>query len=158
MTHNPWKIYVNDENSYSVYIDHPSEGYWFNSRAEAENFQRALADENIDPMTAYARLQEKAIMRNDECTYVIENDIIISPGKFEGETYDVPNWWEQVIEGNHNEEHQIGNLTWYIFIFTDEDKIDFPAYAEDYGIALCEDDQGFVHSAVLRIANDIYEL
>jgi hypothetical protein len=90
--------------------------------------------------------------------YVVENNIIVSPGKFEGETSDVPIWWEQVLEGNYDEEHQIGNLTWYIFIFTDEDKADFPAYAEDFGIALTEDDLGFVHAAILRIESDIYEL
>lgn len=155
MTHNPWKIYETGD-SFSVYLDgDPAEGFWFSSIADAENFRSMLADENIDPITAYARLQEKATMRN---TYVIENDIIVSPGKFEGETYDVPNWWDQVLEGNYDREIEIGSLTWYIFIFTTEDKAEYPAYAEDFGIALTEDSMGFVHAAILRIESDIYEL
>lgn len=96
-------------------------------------------------------------MRN-EYEYVVENNIIVSPGKFQGETSDIPGWWEQVIEGNHDREIEIGTNLWSIFVFTEEDKIDMPAYAEDYGIALCEDDQGFVHSAILRIVEDIFEL
>ena len=96
-------------------------------------------------------------MRN-EYELVVKNGIIVSPGKFQGETSDIPVWWEQVIEGNHDQEIEIGSLIWHIFIFTDEDKIDMPEYAEDYGIALCEDDQGFVHSAILRIEDDIFEL
>lgn len=96
-------------------------------------------------------------MRN-EYEFVTENGIIVSPGKFQGETSDVPIWWEQVLNCNYDLEVEIGSLTWYIFIFTDEDKIDFPAYAEAYGIALCEDSLGFIHSTILRIKDDIREL
>ena len=59
MTHNSsldWKVYDNGENSFSVYYDHPSEGFWFRDRAEAENFRRTLANPDIDPMTAYWKL------------------------------------------------------------------------------------------------------
>ena len=96
-------------------------------------------------------------MRN-EYEYVVENNIIVSPGKFQGETSDVPTWWEQVLQGNYDREIEIGSLIWYVFVFTDEDKIDMPEYAEDYGIALCEDSLGFIHSAILRIEGDIFEL
>ena len=60
MTHNTgleWKIYVG-ENEISVYIDDPSEGFWFRSIAEAEQFRRTLANPDIDPMTAYWKLAE----------------------------------------------------------------------------------------------------
>ena len=58
MTHNTgldWKIYVNGENSFSVYYDHPSEGFWFRNYADAEQFRHTLAnDPNLDPFTVFA--------------------------------------------------------------------------------------------------------
>lgn len=51
-----WKIYVNDENSYSVYYDCPEEGYWFSDRNKAEQFRLTLANPDTDPMTAYWKL------------------------------------------------------------------------------------------------------
>lgn len=59
MTHNTgldWKIYETGD-SFSVFYDSPSEGFWFNNRAEAENFRSAIADNpNLDPFVAYWKL------------------------------------------------------------------------------------------------------
>ena len=87
--------------------------------------------------------------------YEVKNHVIVSPGKFEGEADYIPDFWGRSLDGEHDREIEIGTNTWYIFVFTDVEKLVFP---DDYGIALCEDDQGFVHSAILRIEDDIFEL
>ena len=91
-------------------------------------------------------------MYND---YEVKNHIIVSPGKFQGEAAYVPGFWQKTLDGDHDREIMIGSNLWFIFIFTDTEKLIF---GEDYGIALCEDEQGFVHSAILRIEDDIFEL
>lgn len=57
MAHNSldWKVYAAGENSFSVYCDHPTEGFWFRNLTEAAQFQATLAnDPNLDPPTVYA--------------------------------------------------------------------------------------------------------
>ena len=74
------------------------------------------------------------------------NNIITSPGKYEGEYYFVPDLW--INEGLDEEIHlNDGTVVGLIKFDTDEDLVKrFPELSQWYGIQLCESDNGFVHT------------
>lgn len=71
---------------------------------------------------------------------------IRSLGKFQSEPAYTPYFWEQFLDGMSDEDID-GHL---FFIVTDEDKAEFPELADVYGIALHENNTGFVDSYRLK--------
>lgn len=71
---------------------------------------------------------------------------IVSLGKFQSEPAYTPYFWDQFLDGASDEDID-GHL---FFIVTDEDKAEFPELADVYGIALHENNTGFVDSYRLK--------
>ena len=81
--------------------------------------------------------------------YTVENGVIRSPGKFEGERVYVPYFWDLVLEGLADKDDDMG-LT---FVVTEEDLSEFPELPEDgYALGtklyLYQRDDGFVFRSV----------
>lgn len=70
---------------------------------------------------------------------------ITSPGKFEGEETYVPYFWNQVLDGFHEEVGR-GDSSVARIEISDEDRQKFPALGNAKYILLEESDQGFVYS------------
>jgi hypothetical protein len=78
------------------------------------------------------------------------NSRIRSLGKFQSEPAYTPYFWEQFLDGCSDEDVD-GNL---FFIVTPEDREQFPELADVYGIALHENNTGFVDSYRLKTQKD----
>jgi hypothetical protein len=72
--------------------------------------------------------------------------IIRTPGKFEGHMLYVPYFWNMVLEGYGYEVYDEYNVPITFLEITKEDKKKFPEIRGVYGIALWEDDYGFVNT------------
>jgi hypothetical protein len=75
---------------------------------------------------------------------------IHSLGKFQSEPAYTPYFWEQFLDGMADEDTN-GSL---FFIITDADKTEFPELKDVYGIALLENNTGFVDSYRLNTQKD----
>jgi len=75
-----------------------------------------------------------------ETSYRVENGVIRSPGKFEGEPVYVPYFWQFYLEGGA-EDDDGETLTFHV---TDEDRAMFPELANVRHVFLWESDDGFV--------------
>ena len=81
--------------------------------------------------------------------YRVENDIIRSPGKFEGAHFSAPYFYDDSMNGCWNDVFADGpedEETPLLFVWTEvseEDREQFPMIAEKY-VKLFESDQGFV--------------
>jgi hypothetical protein len=76
-----------------------------------------------------------------QCQYKVENGIIRSPGKFEGEAEYVPYFWDSVMEGGGDFEARGDIIGCYI---TPEEKLRFPTLRRRRTVKLYERDDGFV--------------
>jgi len=74
------------------------------------------------------------------------NSRIRTLGKFQSEPAYTPYFWEQFLDGCADE-YVHGSL---FFIVSDEDRVQFPELADVYGIALSENNSGFVDSYRLK--------
>lgn len=78
-----------------------------------------------------------------EATYKIQNGIIMSPGKFEGEPIYAPYFWDLVMDGGADETEDDGD----IFRISAEDRREFPEIDRDTTtIRIWEDGNGFVYT------------
>lgn len=77
-------------------------------------------------------------------SYDVENGIIVSPGKFEGEPAYVPYFWELGLDGMADEDHTDEGGTVYRFNIETDDRIFFPELVKYQRIELRESEQGFV--------------
>ena len=78
--------------------------------------------------------------------YHVENGIIQSPGKFEGEMLYAPYFYDHWLNGGSDEDHENDSGCFVsVFFISDEDVREFPELAEVREIRLWEDDSGFVH-------------
>lgn len=76
--------------------------------------------------------------------YTIDDQMVIrDPGKFEGEMYYVPDFWQRGLEGFSD--NDTGGV--FFFVLGDEDKAPWPELKDVYGLALEESDTGFVSAA-----------
>lgn len=82
-------------------------------------------------------------MRRSEIltTYLIQNERIVSPGKFEQEALYVPYFWDKGLDGWADAEADNGD---FIFIVMPEDAVEFPELRAKKAVRLHEDEQGFV--------------
>jgi len=78
--------------------------------------------------------------------YKIDRDygIISTPGKFKGEMYFVPYFWDMALEGDFDED--TGEI--FTFHITPSDRAFIPDLKGAKKIELYEDGQGFIHSEV----------
>lgn len=74
-----------------------------------------------------------------------ENGAIITPGKFEGEHVSVPGLWESALNGDA-EMFQDNDTSIYFLVLTYSDLEIFPDLKDRYGVALYEDERGFVYA------------
>ena len=75
-----------------------------------------------------------------QCPYTLENGVIRSPGKFEGEAEYVPYFWESMLDGGPDFEN--GRVMGaYI---TPEERKRFPALRKRRTVKLFEREDGFV--------------
>ena len=84
-----------------------------------------------------------------ESTYKIEDGIILSPGKFEGEAVFVPVFWAGVLDGGEDDTeglYEDGDGLVSVIELTDTDRAAWPELGITRILKLWEDDQGFVHS------------
>jgi hypothetical protein len=87
--------------------------------------------------------REKGTMtRQDiDTTYKIRTDgRIATPGKFEGEPIYAPTFWDCALNGEYSED--VNGV--FFFQLDDTDREVFPELSDVAGIALEENDQGFV--------------
>jgi len=84
--------------------------------------------------------------------------IIQSPGKFESHMLYVPYFWDMVLEGFYDEElfDEYDRPVSFIKI-REEDLEEFPELESIYGIALWEDDYGFVNSIEFKTEKEYRE-
>lgn len=75
-----------------------------------------------------------------ESQYKVENGIIRSPGKFEGEPVYAPYFWEALLDGMADKDD--GKSA--VFYITQEDKEQFPELKRRRAVRLFQDDNGFV--------------
>lgn len=75
-----------------------------------------------------------------EAQYKIENGIIRSPGKFEGEAVYVPHFWDIYLNGFADSD----DGTALGFDVLPEDKVEFPELKRRRCVKLMERDDGFV--------------
>jgi hypothetical protein len=78
--------------------------------------------------------------------YKIERGIIVSPGKFEGEPYYAPYYYDIAMDGFADEDD---GETW-IFYLSDEDKRAISEFKKYYSLEIYVDDNGFVHSELIQ--------
>jgi hypothetical protein len=74
-----------------------------------------------------------------EDSYTVEDGVIRSPGKFEGEPIYVPYFWEVYLEGFGEE---MGDYV--LFDVEPSDIVEFPELKGKTMVKLTENDQGFV--------------
>ena len=74
--------------------------------------------------------------------YEIENGVIRSPGKFEGEALYVPFFWNSYLEGMADDD----DGEWLTFEITDDDATKFPELRGVKTLRLRESDSGFVYA------------
>ena len=83
-------------------------------------------------------------------TYQTRDGVIVSPGKFEGEPVYVPYFWDAFPPDWVEDEDDDGVL---IFKVSAEDRAAFPGMLDGVReVRLREDDNGFVHSQVIKDA------
>ena len=81
--------------------------------------------------------------------YRVENDIIKNPGKFEGEHFSAPYFYDDAGDGCwndvfSNEEDSDDSMLLFQWVkVSEEDRKEFPGIIEKY-VKLFESDQGFV--------------
>lgn len=82
-------------------------------------------------------------MRRSEIleTFLITNECIVTPGKFEREALYVPYFWDKGLDGWADAEADNGD---FIFIVMPEDFSEFPELRSKKAVRLHEDEQGFV--------------
>lgn len=90
--------------------------------------------------------------------YEVETDArgntrIRSLGKFQSEPAYTVYFWDQFLNGCFDED-TAGSL---FFIVTDEDRTEFPELTETYGIAISENNNGFVDSYRLKTQKEYDE-
>ena len=73
------------------------------------------------------------------------NDVITSPGKFEGEHLSIAYFWECAMEGDTITAWD-GTTPIFFFPITTSDLELFPDLKDRYGLALYETESGFVNS------------
>ena len=80
-----------------------------------------------------------------------EHNIIISPGKFEGECRYVPYFWDKTMEGAEDETIYDGETPVSVFKIAPEDIATYPELTEysDSYLLLFEDGMGFVNSSIM---------
>ena len=74
-----------------------------------------------------------------------EEKTIISPGKFEGEQYYVPYYYDLYLDGAYDEITEDKEI---IFKINDEDKEMFPELLHVDSLYLFQDEQGFIYCCV----------
>jgi len=82
-----------------------------------------------------------------EAQYKVENGVIRSPGKFEGEPVWAPDFWALVLEGSADD-HERGV---YIFEIDSSDVERWPELREAKKIEIWEDDLGFVNTRITKV-------
>lgn len=82
-------------------------------------------------------------MRRSEIleTFLIQNERIATPGKFEKEALYVPYFWDKGLDGWADAEADNGD---FIFIVMPEDFAEFPELRYKKAIRLHEDEQGSI--------------
>lgn len=73
-----------------------------------------------------------------------DNGIIIQPGKFQGEPWWVPLFWNVALQGHYD--HDDGDS--FLFLLTDVDRSSYPGLERAKSVTLWESDQGFVHHSI----------
>jgi len=77
-------------------------------------------------------------------------NIITDPGKYEGEQWYVPEYWEKVLDGKSDQTISDDTTQYSLFRLCAEDAPVLKGYADPgEWLILWEDDQGFVHSRVM---------
>ncbi|SVD57496.1 uncharacterized protein METZ01_LOCUS410350 [marine metagenome] len=71
-----------------------------------------------------------------------KNKIIITPGKFEGEMYYVPHFWQIYLDGGHDEETEDGEIVFKVETY-EKDK--YPELSDAHYLLLFEDVLGFIY-------------
>lgn len=87
---------------------------------------------------------------NDYC------EMVSKPGKFEGEQPYIPYFWQQYLNGWENETVYDNDVQYSLYEIENEDRIIFPELKDIFGIALWEDNNGFVNSIDFESAEDYY--
>ena len=78
--------------------------------------------------------------------YDVENGIIQSPGKFEGEMLYAPYFYAHWLDGLFDDDRvEVSGLFVSVFFISDEDLREFPELTGVREVSLWEDDSGFVH-------------
>jgi hypothetical protein len=77
-----------------------------------------------------------------ESEYHVENGIIKSPGKFEGEPIYAPHFYEIYLNGCADEDD--GNVL--TFEVNDEDRCAFPELIDVSKVIMSESEQGFIYT------------
>ncbi len=88
---------------------------------------------------------------------VDEHGIIISPGKFEGEKFYAPYFYDLSLESSVDETLYYGDIQIDIFIISEEDVKEFPELKDTYAIILFVSDQGFVYLKHFETKEDFEE-
>ena len=85
-------------------------------------------------------------MTRDDITkeYTIENGVIRTPGKFEGEMLYVPYFWDSALLG----ESDLDTGCAFFFVIDELDRAQFAELGTAYGIMLAESENGFVYACV----------
>ena len=78
--------------------------------------------------------------------YKVDDGVIRSPGKFEGEPVWAPAFWELALESSHDELTYDDDCPVSHFTVTDDDRAMWPELTEVKTIRLWESDQGFVNT------------
>lgn len=76
--------------------------------------------------------------------------LISNPGKFQGEPLYVPNYWNQVLDGDADSVLEFPEGVVYVFYFTEYDWTRWPQLKGYSSIRLIEDGQGFVYHKLYR--------
>ena len=80
-----------------------------------------------------------------------EHGIITSPGKFEGEMYYVPYYYDLWLQGSYDRDYTEDNILYTVFILSIEDCKLFPELCDDYILEVWQTEQGFVTCEVYTV-------
>ena len=110
--------------------------------AKSGNRQRHQADRDREKRLLLLNAKEIKLMDD----YEIKDGVIVSPGKFEGEAWFVPELWDLVLQG-FADEYELENDVATLFLTAeDHERFGLPSTADQAW--LFEDDNGFVSCVI----------
>jgi len=96
--------------------------------------------------------EERDRIRRD---YRVEDGLIRSHGKFEGEPEFAPYYWNLVLDGSFPSASD-ENYTYDYADVSAEERVAWPELEGVTGVVLFEDDQGFVHCSTVSVSFEVW--